>query len=244
MASFAVNQATTFNQSELINFFYNALVGGSIVYLLAEILALAGFDAFVPYDFGTTLVLYVASFSAIYFLFILTQKYVAGRLGFKAVYTPWIFGPIVGFGFSVMTYGLVPLLYLGTVSVRPVEKIRLGLARKAVNARELAFIASSGILITLVFIVLILEPLYLLTGEGIFQISIVSATALMFYSTLPLPKTNGAYIILYSRLLWVFLLLFTLITFLFVAFVNLITYLLALLITGLIIYTGLKYLDV
>lgn len=243
MASFALNQATKFNQSELINFFYNSLVGGSIVYLLAEVLSLIGFESFLPYDFGTTLVFYVGSFTVTYFLFIMVQKYVAGKLGLKAKYDPWIFGPIIGFGFSVMTYGLVPLLYLGTVSVKADAKMRLGLANKAVNAKELAFIASSGILATLVLIVVILEPLYLLTGEGFFQINIISATALMFYSTLPLPKTNGAYLILYSRLLWVFLLLFTLIAFVFVSFVNLLTYFIALLLTGLVIYLGLKYLD-
>lgn len=228
MTSRAIQQATTYTQTELIQFLYNALIGGSIVYLVAEVLGLVfGLEQFIPYNFGTNIVLYVTSFTALYFIFISTQKYVASKLGCKATYDPWIYGPIAGFGFSVMTYGFIPLLYLGTIKIRPIEEYRLGKENKSVNARELAFIGSSGIIATFLILIFILEPLYLLFQLDITQILVTSATALMFYSTIPLPKTNGANIILYSRILWVFLFLFTLITFIFVIIINPLFYLIA-----------------
>lgn len=231
-----VEKAFEYESKEIAHLIYNGLIGGSILYLFAEILGRIGLERFIPYSLETNVILYLSSFTILYALFISVQKGTARYLGLEAMYDSWIYGPLIGFGISILTYGIFPLLYLGTVKAEPREDLRLGRINQSINASDLFTIGASGIVFLFLLITIILEPLFVVTNSPFFRILTITAAATMFYSTIPLPQTNGANLILKSRYGWLFMFAFSLFVFLFASFINAYLYLVILFLTFLIMY--------
>ncbi|MFT4261668.1 MAG: hypothetical protein ACMXX9_04520 [Candidatus Woesearchaeota archaeon] len=191
-----------------------------------------GFD----YIIGlTNLAIYTFLFFSLFTIFVLTQKILAARKGYKAEFTLWTNGPLIGVLITFMTYGFLPFLYLGNVNLDPIKRLRIGLFRRETQFKDLMLVGLAGPLSLLILILLIIEPLYFVTGHP-FLIEIMTvASIIILFTSLPLPHTNAMNILMYSRGLWLLIFVFGLVSIFLILLLNIISYVLALIVSMLII---------
>jgi hypothetical protein len=172
----------------------------------------------------SNLILYSILFMIIYFLFIAAQKYVATYMGYECTLELWYYGPVVGLLITFMTYGYVPFLYLGNVKLKEDYNLRLGKFRYYLNIKDLMYVGITGPMFIILFLILIIHPLYFITKAPIFQNVIVASTWIMLFSSLPLPKTNGINVLLKSRVIWLTYFLFSIGMFFLLRQLDIVTY--------------------
>ncbi len=175
-------------------------------------------------------------FSILYLSLVLVQKTVAGARGYSHSFEVWQFGPLIAVLITILSYGLIPFLYLGNLIVSPVKRLRLGYFERSVNLKDLALLGFLGPLTIFIIVLLIFEPLFFLTGNQIFQQFMIVGSFIILFSSLPLPYTNAVNVLVFSRLLWLGLILFGLISILLISFSTLYSYVVSLGLAGFMAY--------
>ncbi|MFT4282883.1 MAG: hypothetical protein ACMXX6_00475 [Candidatus Woesearchaeota archaeon] len=174
------------------------------------------------------LILYTLTFAIFYLIFIISQKIIAYKLGYSSEFTLWPLGPMIGVLITFMTYGVIPFLYLGAIDIKTIPRLRLGKLRTSMNFKDLMYVGITGPLTLLLVTVLILEPIYFLTRLEILKTIIWICALIIFYTTLPLPNSNGVNILLYSKLIWIIIFTFSIITLSLILLFNIYSYIIAL----------------
>lgn len=161
----------------------------------------------------------VFSFFVAVFLFVhvSAQKLFAIKIGYKATYSYWLNGLLIGFVVAFISYGFIPVLLTGTVAIELVPRLRIGRFRYGLNYKDLAKIAFAGPLANILLII-ILQPFLrhsikvALPELGDFFFTLILINALIaLYSLLPFKNTNGITIFGASRAAYIFCFFFVLI---------------------------------
>ena len=192
---------------------------------------------------GLQLIEYVLIFFVLYFLFITAQRNLALYKGLNPEFEVWQFGPLTGILITFMTYGQLIFFYLGNIFLKPIRRLRVGRAEKAVSTKEMAAIGVAGPFALFLLSVLILEPLFYLTRAEIFSTMMYVSALIIIYTSLPLPNSNGTNIILYSRVLWLTVLFFGIINLFLIQAMGFYSFLTGLLMAPLAVYIVYKLLN-
>lgn len=158
---------------------------------------------------SSNLILYAFLFAIIYFVFVASQKFIAAYLGYECTLEIWYFGPVIGLLITFMSYGFIPFLYLGNVKLKEDPALRLGKFRYYLNIKDLMYVGIAGPIFVILFLLIIVQPLYFLTHASILTDITIAATWILLFSSLPLPKTNGINILLKSRTVWLLYFIFS-----------------------------------
>jgi len=205
-----------------------------------------------------SLITYAFLFAIIYFIFIAAQKYIAAIQGYSCTYSQWRYGPFIAFVVTVFIYGFIPvslqnamakqdlsffLLYLGTVVMQEIPTLKLGEHRHAVHSKDMMWVGIAGPLALLLMIVLVWQPLWFATQAKIFEIAIYISAIIIFFSSLPLPNTNGLNVLYYSRKVWLIYFVISLILMLLVKPLNLYGYVIVLIVVVILVWLYSRLLD-
>lgn len=191
--------------------------------------------------------LYTILFGALYFLFIISQKYVGALMGYETRYHIWKYGPLVAFLISMYLVLFLPhahfvvLLYLGATTIKDVPRLRLGEFRKSVNIFDLMLVGLSGPAILLLFILFVLQPVYLATGGEIVRIMIIFSAMALFFSSLPFPYMNGLNILIKSRVGWLIYFFFSIFFLILILALNIWAYIVAVVLALIFVWLFRKY---
>jgi len=164
------------------------------------------------------LILYILLFLLVYFIFIAAQKFVANYQGYDCKYVIWKYALLISFFITIFIYGFIPpalvdallksgfaffFLYLGNIDLKENPAMRLGNFRSAMNIKDLMWVGIAGPIAVALLMVIVFIPLFFLTGAEIFKHATMIGAVLIFFSSLPLPKTNGINVLYYSRRVWI-----------------------------------------
>jgi hypothetical protein len=180
----------------------------------------------------TNLIVAFVALCVLLFIHISAQKLIAIKLGYEATYSYWLNGLFAGIIISFVTYGYLPVLLVGTVTIAHVERLRLGRFRYGLNYKDLAKISFAGPLASIA-VILVLQPFFNLAGAGAGFHQLITDliwmnVLLTVYALLPFKNTTGLNIIVSSRIAYVFCLAFAIIFSLLVLAANLFNVILAL----------------
>ena len=204
--SFFWKRALYFSESEATTMFIISALSGFILSF-----RMWGTDGFDASEGLTNLFLYSLLFLVLFFVFVAAQKYVAAKLGLEARVHVWKYGPPIGVLVTLMTYGLVPFVFLGGVSLKEIPRLRLGKFKKTViNIKEMLYIGLAGPFSLIFLSLLVFFPLYLATGVEIFFSFVWVSSIILVVSAIPLPSLNGLNLLLKYRWIWVVYFLFSL----------------------------------
>jgi hypothetical protein len=202
---YALKKTFEFSKKEINLFLLGSVMSGFLVSF-----RMWGGDKF---DFNTgimNLLVYTCAFILFYALFVCSQKFMASLLGYDCNYDLWKYGPIIGFFITIYLALLFPnaqfvvFLYLGTVHLTVVPRLKLGKYWPGLNVKDLMLVGLIGPLIMVIFMIVILLPPYLATHSDLAKNMLYVAGLIVFFSSLPLPNTNGMNVLLFSRKLWLF----------------------------------------
>lgn len=195
---YALRMAFQYDRKEFLIFLLSSVFSGFILSFRKW-----GTDAFNPAEGVANFIQFTLLFIIIYFVFVSAQKYFAAYLGYECKYDLWMFGPVIGLMITFMTYGYIPFLYLGTVHLTEIPRLRLGKLIQFVKFGDLRWVGLVGPLGVLALMAFIILPLYFAGGGEFFKNATLVAAAIMFFSSLPLPNTNGMNVIMRSFSFWV-----------------------------------------
>lgn len=195
---YALKMAFQYDRKEFLIFLVSSIFSGFILSFRKW-----GTEKFNPAEGIANFVQFTLLFFIIYFVFVSAQKYFAAYLGYECKYGLWMFGPVIGLMITFMTYGFVPFLYLGTVQLKEIPRLRLGKLRQFVKFGDLRWVGLVGPLAVLVLMVLIILPLYFAGSGEFFKNATWVAAFVMFFSSLPLPNTNGLNVFMRSISFWI-----------------------------------------
>ncbi len=216
---YALKNSFNFSGEELKNFLFIVVFSGFILSFRRW-----GTDSFDATAGLVNFILFSVIFLIIYALFIMGQKFMAEYLGYECKYTLWQFGPAIGIFLTFLSFGLIPFLYLGSVELKENMKHRLGRFRPYVSIKDLMWVGLAGPMMMLLLLIVILQPIYFLTKSTLIFDFIIAVSWILIFTSLPLPKTNGINVLLYSRKIWVFYFFFSLIAFFMVRAMNIYAY--------------------
>jgi hypothetical protein len=222
MFKYAFGNMFKMNGKERIQFFVAVVFSGFILSMLQFVKW--GSNKIDASTWLQSFLLYTILFIIIYFLFVSAQKFLGLYLGYNCTFETWYYGPVIGLMITFMIYGIFPILYLGNIRLKEDMKFRLGKFRNYLNIKDMMFVGMAGPAAIFV-LVLILQPIYLLTHAQFIKDSIWICSLILLFSALPLPKTNGINIILKSRFLWVAYFILSIVLFLLLQKVTILTYL-------------------
>lgn len=199
----------------------------------------------------SNLVLYIILFLITYFVFIIAQKFVATYQGYECKYEIWKYSLLIAFFVTVFIYGFIPpvlvdlllksnlaffFLYLGNVDLKENPVLRLGKFRQSLNVKDLMWVGIAGPIAVALLMSLVYLPLYFLTGFTLFKHATLVGAVIIFFSSLPLPKTNGINVLYYSRWVWLTYFVVGLVLLILLLPFNILTYFIALVLIVIIVW--------
>jgi hypothetical protein len=143
----------------------------------------------VEFDFSAGLQTTLLSFLFLLFVLIITVwicKAVAVNVGFVIAYKSHILGLMIGLFICVMTNGYLPVFLPGGFSMTQPERLQIGKYRAPMRAWSFGLVAGTFPLAMLLWVML-LNPLYLLTGAEFYFNLVVAVVLFAVYACLPLP---------------------------------------------------------
>lgn len=236
LAKYALRNATNFSEQELKNFFFIVVFSGFILSFRRW-----GTETFDATAGIANFAVFSLIFLIIYAVFIIAQKFMAGYLGYNCKYSLWHFGPAIGIFVTFVSYGFLPFLYLGSIDLKENERMRLGKFRPYLNIKDLMWVGIAGPIAMLLLIIIVLQPLYFLTQSTLIFDFITSVSWVLLFTSLPLPKTNGINVLLYSRKVWAIYFFFSLLTFFLVRAMSIYAYLIIAVIAAIIVWVVKKF---
>ncbi len=214
--NFAWKRAFNFNDKEASLVIIISLLSGFI--LSFRMWGTDRFDASVGLS---NLFLYSILFMFLFFIFLASQKFIAATMGLDARVSVWKYGPPIGVLVTLMSYGLIPFIFMGGVSLKEIPRLRVGkFMGTAVNIKEMLFVGLFGPLVLILLSLLVFFPLYLLSGISVFYDLVWVSSLILVVTALPLPSLNGLNLLLKYRAVWVLYLLYTLFLFILLSFLK------------------------
>lgn len=173
------------------------------------------------------LLIYLVLFSVIYFIFIISQKFVAIKMGYIPEFKLWSYGPLLSLLVTFMSFGLIPYLYFGAIELKTSDKTRMGFEYKHVVMRDLNWVGLTGPIAVSLVAVLILEPLYFFTRLPEIQTTLYVTALILVFTMIPTPYSNGANILLGRKAWWFIMLFYAIIALVLVNVIGFLSFLLA-----------------
>ena len=236
MTHYIFRIASKITTEEIQYFLITSIIAGFILSLKAW-----GTTIYQFLDGFTNFVFFTIVFIVLQIVFIYAQKIFAAFKGYECSYKIWLYGPAIGLLISFISYGWIPFLYLGTVELKPINRFTLGKFRgQHIRTDDLMLVGLAGP-IAVYFVMLLLVPLYIVTGIGLIKTILVVGAAIIFFSSLPLPRTNGINVILYSRTGWLIYFIFSLMFLALIAPLNAYAYVVAVILTIIVVWLIKKY---
>ncbi len=136
--------------------------------------------------------------------------YVAKRFaiikGYTAKYEAWRNGLLIGFVISFISYGLLPLLFPGIITIKRIERHRHGKFFPGENKRHISWTLMST-LFSFFLITMFMHILYFITNLEFFYYAMVIPAFIACFATLPFNNNIGIHLY-YTRKYWYFFFLF------------------------------------
>lgn len=133
------------------------------------------------------------TFVFLLFIFIVTVwccKVVAIRMGYVVEYRPHVFGLVFGVIVTVASAGYLPLFLPGGFHFERPERLRIGHWRGYLKGWEMGVVVATFPLLMLLW-VLLLNPLYLASGEEFYLHLITAAILTAIFSLIPAPMIGA-----------------------------------------------------
>jgi hypothetical protein len=171
------------------------------------------------------------------------QKWLARRLRYQSNYEHHKWGLGLSVFLAFYTSGFVTYLVPGVIKSDRTARQGIGAHRPGVNFGDLAKITMIGALATML-LVSIIKPFVFLFPNSFLLYKFVQASAAIAISALiPLPSSEGFWLIYHRRWLWIFTFIFVIIFFVLVLQAHIFSYALSLVIAILFTYVFKKYVD-
>ncbi|MBU1201012.1 MAG: hypothetical protein KKA51_00795 [Nanoarchaeota archaeon] len=148
------------------------------------------------------------------FLNFFIQKVFAIKKGFLLHFFWWFPGILIGVFLTIISFGIIPFLFPGTVYLEHLKGLRLGHFRYGTNTKDLAEVSVAGVIAN-VAVALLFSFIYLATNSEWVFIFVKVNFAYAFFSMLPIPTisglklregaTPGFNIFFFSRRLYIFI---------------------------------------
>lgn len=204
---YALKHGLDFNEKEATTIIIISALSGFILSFRRW-----GVEEFDATEGISNLIKFSIMFLILFFLFIYTQKVTAITMGLDARMHLWKYGPPLGVLVTIMSYGVIPFVFLGGVKLTEIPRLRLGKFRRtAINIKEMLIIGLVGPMVLLFLSLLVFFPLYLASESSTFMNLIWITSIILVVSALPLPSLNGLNLLLKYRSAWVIYFLYTLI---------------------------------
>ncbi len=177
----------------------------------------------------------------LYIIFLVAQKITALKLGYTPIYEIWSLGPMIAVLITFMTYGLLPLLYLGHMQLERIKRRRIGLLEQSVHFRGKFLVALMGPLTLFLINLLIITPLYVATQSQLIYDILFASSLIILFTSIPLPRSNGINLIMAYPKTWLVIFLFGLISTILLLFGTLINLLLVLILSAIAAFVVVKF---
>ncbi|MFP4118874.1 MAG: hypothetical protein ACLFTH_02355 [Candidatus Woesearchaeota archaeon] len=128
-----------------------------------------------------TLIVMVGSGKAIAIL----RKYTAN-------YTSWFNGLLIGFVITFASYGYLPVVFPGLLTMTKITRLRYGKPMEGENRKDI-YKVLIGSLFSVAIIGLVFQQLYLYSNSIIFQGAKDLASFILIYAILPFPNNYGSH---------------------------------------------------
>lgn len=138
-------------------------------------------------------------------MYVSFTKLMALMYQYKAHYERWTTGMLVGFVFTFISYGFLPILFPGTLEVERMRRLSYGKTFQMEEKRHIFAILSGGLWLTMVA-GMIFQVFYQLSGIEVFAYLMYGIGALSIFSVLPLQKTIGVQLFYVARRKYYFVL--------------------------------------
>lgn len=142
------------------------------------------------------------------FAFISASKWFAIQRHYTAHYESWIPAALIGFVVSFTSYGLVPLIFPGLITIKRIERLRHGKVFPGENKYDIFTILAIAP-ITSILISIIMQFFFQATKISFFYNFMVFNAALAFFCLLPFGKNIGLHLFYTNKTNYVYLLLFS-----------------------------------
>lgn len=144
--------------------------------------------------------------AATLYIGIYVGKYFAIKKGYTAHYSAWRNGLLIGFVVSFITYGFLPLLFPGLLTLTRIERHRHGKLFPGENKREISSMLMS-VLFVFFLLAIVMHMTYFVTGMQFFYYAMVVPAFIACFAALPFNNNIGLHLY-YTRKNWYFFFLF------------------------------------
>ncbi|MGM5479971.1 MAG: hypothetical protein ACQESC_00760 [Nanobdellota archaeon] len=129
---------------------------------------------------------------AILLLMIGSAKAIALVKKYTATYKAWFNGLLIGFVVTFASYGYLPVVFPGIITLDRIESLRRDKRLPGVNKKGIFWTLSFS-LITVVIMAILFQQIYLATGNILFEAGKDIASLILIYSVLPFPNNYGSH---------------------------------------------------
>lgn len=174
---------------------------------------------------------------------LLIQKWLALREGYIITLTFHKWGLVASIFLAFFTSGFVPYVTPGELKVQMSKRLRLGAYRYGLNHGDIAKLAVAGSLFSVLLMILV-KPLAFAFPESFLIYKLVQVNAaIAFCSLMPLPGSDGFWLLYHKRALWVFVIAFVGLYFFLILQVMVFSYVLAVVLAILVTFIFKKWFD-
>jgi len=128
--------------------------------------------------------------------------------GYTAHYYSWKNGLLIGFVLSFLSYGFLPVLFPGVITLKRIERHRHGKLYPGENLHEIfwmiLFVESTFFLIAIIS-----SFLFFITNIVLFYYFMIIASIIAFFSLLPFNNNLGSHFFFSKRFIYFFFLFFS-----------------------------------
>ncbi|MCC7574493.1 hypothetical protein KO361_02785 [Candidatus Woesearchaeota archaeon] len=205
--NYAFKNALNYNEKEATTIIIISILSGFILSFRKW-----GTEQFDANEGLNNLILYSILFLILFLIFLSTQKFTASLFGLEARVHVWKYGPPLGVLVTMMSYGVIPFVFLGGVKIKEIPRLRLGIFRSTVpRIKDIMIIGMTGPIMLILLSILIFFPLYQINNSEIMLAFIRISSLILVVSAIPMPSLNGINILLKSRTIWLFYALYSII---------------------------------
>lgn len=233
MVSSRIKRNLKFSKKEKIDILLTSTVSSFVLFFLFVITLWKDKEATGGFILSKVVILWFISLGLIY-LIVYVGKITAIKLGYTAQYTAWKNGLLIGFVISFISYGVIPLLFPGLLTITRIERHRHGKLFPGENKVGIARVLFTALL-SLLLVSLFASFIYFITKIEFFYYIMSAAAILLFFSLIPVNNNIGIHLF-YSRKELYFLFFFFSLFFAVFTVLKLFFALILALIVGLIVY--------
>lgn len=144
------------------------------------------------------------------YAFIASAKSFAITRGYTATYSYWMTGQLGGLLLSFISYGLIPILFPGYITIQTIDRLRHGKVFPGENKYDIFAVLAFATVIP-IFVSMMLLILFSLTKLQLFYFGAILNGFLAFFSLLPFVDNNGSHLFYMNRKKYFFLVILALV---------------------------------